>query len=131
MVNQAKCKNLAQDQMQEFGLKTKMQEFGLKTRVRSKTGSKGTLEYLRTQQLSGKAVAKVIHAFGRASVYQSRAFIIDPFLGAGGSMVAAHLCGCWLGKEMYNKIKTDSLGTGLPTLGMLTTDEDVDNKERA
>ena len=100
-------------------------------RVRSKTGSKGTLEYLRTQQLSGKAVAKVIHAFGRASVYQSRAFIIDPFLGAGGSMVAAHLCGCWLGKEMYNKIQTDSLGTGLPTLDMLTTDEDVDNKERA
>ena len=115
-------------------------------RVRVKVGGKGVQEYLRTQQLAGKAVAKVIHAFGRASTYQARAFIIDPFVGAGGTLVAAHLCGCWfvgsdrdaacapLALEMFHKIKDEALyvvGSGLPNLGLLVSDEDADNKERA
>ena len=58
-------------------------------RVKSSEGKS-----IRIQQLSGKIVAIVINQFSRACRLNPQVLIVDPFMGAGGTLVAAKLTGC-------------------------------------
>ena len=50
-------------------------------------------KYLRTQQLRGTSVAKIVHMYSRASIWEPQVVILDPFAGVGGSLVAAKITG--------------------------------------
>jgi hypothetical protein len=50
---------------------------------------------LRVQQLRGASVLRIIHQFTRATIMNPQAIIVDPFMGAGGSAIAARMAGCY------------------------------------
>ena len=47
------------------------------------------------QQLRASSVLKIIHQFTRATVMDPQAIIVDPFMGAGGTAIAARMDGCY------------------------------------
>ena len=59
---------------------------------------------LRVQQMRGASVLKVIHQFSRATKWEPQVAIVDPFMGAGGTAVAAKLAGCYfIGLDKSNE----------------------------
>jgi hypothetical protein len=50
---------------------------------------------LRVQQLRASSVLKIIHQFTRATTWDPQAIIVDPFMGAGSTAIAARMAGCY------------------------------------
>ena len=65
--------------------------------------------YLRTQQMRGGSVAKIINCFSRATKWESQVVILDPFAGAGGTLIAARLTGNYFVGIDKNKDCVDAM----------------------
>ena len=84
----------------------------------------------RVQQIPASAMAEVVERFGRGVVEQEQVIVIDPFMGMGGTSLAAEMLACsFIGvdrdaecvaaaEELYHSLRSNPVTTLTPYIPM-------------